>query len=185
MDSNMMFTVQTFINCLNPQTRSLLILTDLQWQEKTLTQLTTQLANIERLGMFKDKKKTNQSNHQSGMFVQHNYKERNKRQFQKQSQEYGERTNENDRDQHNFNSKESHVKDFNKTENHNHSDWYGKDTRDEPLRCYYCEKIGHREKYCRKKHSDEAKPSAPPMEPVRASHTMKNPLQRQGEYNPY
>ena len=39
MDSNMMFTVQTFINCLNPQTRSLLILTDLQWQEKTLTQL--------------------------------------------------------------------------------------------------------------------------------------------------
>ena len=34
MDSNMMFTVQTFINCLNPQTRSLLILTDLQWQKK-------------------------------------------------------------------------------------------------------------------------------------------------------
>jgi hypothetical protein len=185
MDSNMMFTVQTFINCLNPQTRSLLILTDLQWQEKTLTQLTTQLANMERLGMFKDKKKTNQSNHQSGMFVQHNYKERNKRQFQKQSQEYGERTNENDRDQHNFNSKESHVKDFNKTENHNHSDWYGNDTRDEPSRCFYCKKIGHREKYCRKKHSDETKPSAPPTEPVRAPHTMKNPLQRPGEYNHY
>ena len=87
MDSNMMFTVQTFINCLNPQTRSLLILTDLQWQEKTLTQLTTQLVNMERLGMFKDKKKTNQSNHQAGMFLQHNYKERNKRPFQKQTQE--------------------------------------------------------------------------------------------------
>ena len=52
--------------------------------------------------MFKDKKKTNQSNHQSGMFVQHNYKERNKRQFQKQTQRYRERTNENDRDQYDF-----------------------------------------------------------------------------------
>ena len=50
-------------------------------------------------------------------------------------------------------------------------------------RCYYCEKIGRRERYCRKKHSNEAKPSAPSMEPVRAPHTMKNPLQRPGEYN--
>ena len=57
---------------------------------------------MERLGMFKDKKKTNQSNHQAGMFLQHNYKERNKRQFQKQTQEYRERTNENDRDQYDF-----------------------------------------------------------------------------------
>ncbi|XP_056466830.1 uncharacterized protein LOC130405684 [Gadus chalcogrammus] len=38
--------------------------------------------------------------------------------------------------------------------------------------------IGHRERYCRKKHRDEAKPSAQPMEPVSAPHTMKNPLQR-------
>ncbi|CAL8292722.1 unnamed protein product [Arctogadus glacialis] len=29
------------------------------------------------------------------------------------------------------------------------------------------------------------KPSAPPMEPVRAPHTMKNPLQHPGEYNHY
>jgi hypothetical protein len=133
-----MFTVQTFINCLNPQTRSLLILTDLQRQKKPLTQLTTQLANMERLGMFKDKKKTNLSNHQAGMFLQHNYKERNKDSSKKQTQEYRERTNENDRDQYDLNSKKSQVKD-----NHNHSDWYGKDTRDgNPPRCYYCEKIG-------------------------------------------
>ena len=172
----MMFTVQTFINCLNSQTRSLLILTDLQWQNKTLTELTTQLANMERLGMFKEKKKTNQNNHQTGMFLQHNYNERNKNQFQRRTHEYRQRTNEYDRDQNNFNLEEGHV---NKTENHPHSGWYGKSTHDRQFhRCGYCKRTGHRERDCRKKHSDETKPSAPPMEPVCGPHTMSNPLQR-------
>ena len=55
----------------------------------------------------------------------------------------------------------------------------------EPPRCYYCEKIGYQERYCRKKHRDKAKPSAPPMEPVNGPHTMKNTLRRPGEYNHY
>ena len=63
--------------------------------------------------------------------------------------------------------------------------WSQRQLVKEPSRCFYCKKIGHREKYCRKKHNDETKPSAPPTEPVRAPHTMKSPLQRPGEYNHY
>ena len=63
--------------------------------------------------------------------------------------------------------------------------WSQRQLVKEPPRCYYCEKIGHQERYCRKKHRDKAKPSAPPMEPVNGPHTMKNTLQRPGEYNHY